>query len=178
MMTIWPDVRYSLRLLARQPGFTLVAILTLALGIGASTAIFSVIDAAILHPLPYPHPEHLVSVWIEQADPSGEPSRYGPSLADMRRWQDAGVFASIVAWRNAFLGRVIDGPEPERGGIGLGGATLATRVIASFLFQTTPTDPVTFTAVAITLIATGCLAAWVPARRAARVNPVTALRMH
>jgi predicted permease len=114
MTTIWQDVRYSLRLLARQPGFTLVAILTLALGVGASTAIFSVIDAAILHPLPYPHPEQLVSVWIEQVDPTGERSRYGPSLADLRRWQDAGVFASIAAWRHAFLGRVVDGPEPER----------------------------------------------------------------
>ena len=50
-------------------------------------------------------------------------------------------------------------------------------VIASFLFQTTPTDPGTFAAVAVTLAVTGCLAAWVPARRAARVDPVTALRV-
>ena len=62
METIWQDVRYSVRLLARQRGFALVAILTLALGIGASTAIFSVIDAAMLHPLPYRHPEQLVRV--------------------------------------------------------------------------------------------------------------------
>jgi ABC-type antimicrobial peptide transport system permease subunit len=59
---------------------------------------------------------------------------------------------------------------------GLGAAALATRVIASFLFKTTPTDPVTFVAVAITLAVAGCLAAWLPARRAARVDPVQALR--
>ena len=56
------------------------------------------------------------------------------------------------------------------------GAALATRVIASFLFNTTPTDPATFAVVAIVLAVVGCLAAWVPARRAARVDPVAALR--
>jgi len=60
--------------------------------------------------------------------------------------------------------------------VGLGAAALATRLIASFLFKTTPTDPVTFGAVAITLAVAGCLAAWLPARRAARVDPVQALR--
>ena len=61
--------------------------------------------------------------------------------------------------------------------VGLGAAALATRVIASFLFKTTPTDPATFAAVAVTLAVTGCLAAWVPARRAARVIQSTALRV-
>jgi ABC-type antimicrobial peptide transport system permease subunit len=61
--------------------------------------------------------------------------------------------------------------------VGLGAAALVTRVIASFLFNTTPTDPATFAVVAITLAVVGCLAAWVPARRAARVDPVSALRV-
>jgi ABC-type antimicrobial peptide transport system permease subunit len=60
--------------------------------------------------------------------------------------------------------------------LGLGGAVLATRTIATFLFQTTPTDPATFAAVAMSLATTACVAAWIPARRAARVDPVTALR--
>ena len=60
--------------------------------------------------------------------------------------------------------------------VGLGGAALATRVIAAFLFETTPTDPGTFVLVAVTLCAAACLAAWVPALRAARVDPVRALR--
>src|SRR5262245_32105103 len=63
--TVVQDVRYGLRLLAAHRGFTLVAILTLALGIGLSTALVSVIDATILHPLPYPHPEQLVDVLIK-----------------------------------------------------------------------------------------------------------------
>jgi len=60
--------------------------------------------------------------------------------------------------------------------IGLGGALVATRVIKTFLFETTPTDPLTLAAVAVTLAIAGTLAAWIPARRAARVDPVTALR--
>jgi ABC-type antimicrobial peptide transport system permease subunit len=60
--------------------------------------------------------------------------------------------------------------------VGIAAALAATRVIASFLFQTKPTDPMTLAAVAVTLAASGCLAAWIPARRAARVDPVTALR--
>ena len=60
--------------------------------------------------------------------------------------------------------------------VGIGGAALATRLIESFLFQTTPTDAGTFAAVATTLAVAAVLAAWIPARRAARVDPVQALR--
>ena len=59
----WQDVRFGVRMLLRSPGFTLAAVLALGLGIGASTAVFSVLDGVVLRPLPYANPEQLLMLW-------------------------------------------------------------------------------------------------------------------
>src|SRR4029078_5534758 len=79
------DLRYGLRMLARNPAFTAIAIIALALGIGANSAIFSVVDAVLLQPLPFKNPHQLVLLW-ENATHLGFP-RDTPSPANFRDWQ-------------------------------------------------------------------------------------------
>jgi len=97
--TFWQDVRYGLRQLRRNPGFTAVAVLTLALGIGANTLIFSVVNAAILHPLPFHDATRLVTLWATSPTVgySGPGSLTDP---DYKEWRAQNhVFSEIAAFR-------------------------------------------------------------------------------
>jgi putative ABC transport system permease protein len=91
------DLRYAMRMLFRTPGFSLVAIATLALGIGANTAIFSVIDAVLIEPLPFKDPSRLVVLWEENARRPGRSNVVAP--ANYLRWQDgAASFERMAAF--------------------------------------------------------------------------------
>jgi putative ABC transport system permease protein len=93
------DIRYGLRMLRKSPAFTTVAVLTLALGIGANTAIFSIVYAVLLKPLPYPHPHQLVSVTMAEPQ-EGIPSN-GTSYDNFREWRAQNhVFTEIGAFQS------------------------------------------------------------------------------
>lgn len=89
------DLRYGLRMLRKSPGFSAVAILTIALGVGATTAIFSVVDATLLHPLSYPHPEQLVNIQ-DDLPGIGAPD-VGMSVPELWDYQRSGIFQYVSA---------------------------------------------------------------------------------
>ena len=91
--TLTQDVRFSFRMLRKSPGFTAIAVLTIALGIGATTAIFSVVDATLLHPLPYPQPEQLVS--IQDDLPGAGAQDVGMSEPEWQDLQHSGIFEYV-----------------------------------------------------------------------------------
>ncbi|MBO0861193.1 MAG: ABC transporter permease, partial [Chloracidobacterium sp.] len=91
---LWQDLRFGARMSLKQPGFTLIAVLTLSLGIGANTAIFSFVNATLLRPLPYPDPERLVFVFETEPQLPKSPVT-GPDYLD---WKESNkVFESMAA---------------------------------------------------------------------------------
>src|SRR5438552_423371 len=97
MPSLLQDLKYGLRMLVKNPGFTAVAVLTLALGIGANTAIFSVVDGVLLKPLPYPHPEELVEVshaapGLGMKDLGVAPSTYFIYREQSHAFEDIGIY--------------------------------------------------------------------------------------
>jgi predicted permease len=96
MTQIISDIRYAARMLRNRPGFSLVAIITLSLGIGANTAIFSVVNAVVLNPLPFPHPEQIVFVRDDLTGRGVEDA--GLSVDELKDFQErSGVFDQISA---------------------------------------------------------------------------------
>src|SRR5260370_23374603 len=94
MQLLFQDIQFGARVLLRAPGMTLAVILALALGIGANTAMFSVVDALILHPLRYRNPSELVIV--RDRDPQGQ--LRGSSSGNFLDWRRAKSFSDMVGW--------------------------------------------------------------------------------
>ena len=198
MHTFWQDVRYGLRMLAKNPGFTSIAILTLALGIGANTAIFSLMDQILLRRLPVTHPDELVilrspgrgegHVWT---DGDGAQSFSYPAYKGLR---DSAAVSGMLA-RFAFDARIASRGQTERGLgelvvrtliykemgymvvagalVGLPVAYALARLSESLLYGVRANN------IGIYLVSLSVIAAaacYLPVRRATQVDPMVALR--
>ncbi|HEV3073401.1 MAG TPA: ABC transporter permease, partial [Thermoanaerobaculia bacterium] len=109
MKDIAGDLRYAVRTLAKNPGFAAAAVLTLALGIGANGAVFSVLRALLLRPLPYSQPERLVMVWSRW---TAFPKTW-VSVEEYRTWDEAGCFAGLALFDPGTV-NLTGGAEPEQ----------------------------------------------------------------
>lgn len=114
METLLKDIRYGVRGLLKRPGFTLVAVITLALGIGANTAIFSVVNTVLLRPLPYRDANHIVTVWQNNA--KAGVVRNDVSPANFLDWQEQSHSFESIAGIEPFGFGMIGNGEPERFG--------------------------------------------------------------
>ncbi|MEE8112145.1 MAG: ABC transporter permease, partial [Acidobacteriota bacterium] len=139
MQNLLSDLRFGFRMMARNPGFTVVAILTLALGIGANTAIFSVVNAVLLEPLPYGEPERIVGVWTTGQSVEIDKDIFSPAnfldLAEQNQ-----VFEAVAAY--SYFGFDVSdrGGEPT---------SLTVGLVSPAIFRVLRTEPVlgrTFTA--------------------------------
>jgi putative ABC transport system permease protein len=252
MEKLLQDLRYGVRVLMKKPGFTTIAILTLALGIGVNTAIFSVINSILLRPLPYEDPEGLVQVWEVSPKQKGTNETSSASLPNFVDWRDQNqTFEHLAAYLNRslnltegeqpervqgvlgspnffsllkvqpFIGRGFSADEAQPGkhtvmayvvtqrtneigirlalgarssdvvkmvvkqgmttalvgvGFGLATALALTRLMENLLYNVNGTDPVVFVAVSLILTGVALVACLVPARRAAKTDPMVALR--
>jgi len=131
MQTLRQDLRYGVRMLTKNPGFTVVAVLALTLGIGANTAIFSVVNSVLLRPLPYSEPGRLVQLWEVDAKKktSEMPASY-PNFADWRDQKNA--FEEVAAYSDWTFNLTGTG-EPER---------IRSAIISPAFFSTLGIKPI------------------------------------
>src|SRR5580658_6222680 len=127
MRTLLQDIRYGFRVLAKNPGFAAVAVLTLALGIGVNSAIFSLVDAVILRPLPYPEPEQLVGLgqWRNQRGEGYiQTGVSAPNIVDIAK---AGIFQQVAYYRWSGF-NITEGSRPES----IGGIQASVELLPMF----------------------------------------------
>ena len=137
MNSLVQDVRYALRLLAASPGFAAIALLTLALGIGANTALFSVVNGVLLNPLPYPHSDQLAGIYGETPGVSHASINY-PNFLDWQR--DTKTFASMAIYRNQDYNFVGAGLAERLSGYQISAGFFSTLGVNPVLGRTFRTD--------------------------------------
>ena len=145
------DLRYALRQLRHAPGFALTVALTLALSVGVATAVFCVIDTVILRPLPYVHPERIVSIQSISRSGYTQPASW-PSFRRVAWVLVAGTLAGIVL------------------------TFFARRIIGIIIYFEAQREAGSLVMIALALIFVGLVAALIPAVRAASIEPMQALR--
>jgi putative ABC transport system permease protein len=125
MQTLWQDLRYGVRILLKHPGFTLIAVLTLGLGIGANTAIFSVVNSVLMRPLNYPAAERVMTVWEDHTRRDGPQREWTgpPGVEDWRAQQN--VFEHVAAVNN-WAPTLTEAGEPQA----LAGASVSHEAFA------------------------------------------------
>src|SRR5271156_4088538 len=130
MRFLLQDMRYGVRLLAKNPGFTVVVVLTLALGIGVNSSIFSLLDAVILRPLPYPEPEQLVGLgqWRNQKGEGYiQTGVSAPNIVDIAK---TGIFQQVAYYRWSGF-NITEGSRPES----IGGIEASAELLPMFGVQ-------------------------------------------
>ncbi len=115
MDTLWQDVKYSLRGMVRQPGFSIIVVITLALGIGANAAIFSLLNSVVLRPLPYQDPDGLVFVWEQNYQRDVETNVVSP--ANYFAWKDQNEVFSEIGTISQMSATITGDLGPERVGV-------------------------------------------------------------
>lgn len=186
MNTVPQDLRYAARMPAKAPGFALVAIATLAIGIGLNTAMFSVVHTVLVKPLPYAEPDRLLAIF--EANPekgwlagASSPTNFLDWKAQNRTFTAMSAYnEGTVTLTGSDIIRMVLKEAMMTVAIGVVGglltAALLTRFLASLVFGIGVHDPITMVAVSLTLVAFALFASYWPARRATQVDPMIALR--
>jgi ABC-type antimicrobial peptide transport system permease subunit len=184
------DFRFAFRMLRKNPGFTAVAVLTLALGIGGTTAIFSVIYGAVLAPLPYADNHRLVVLFSQDVSKGAKNYLAPTSASEFLDYQEQNqvfdeVFANVAGRENSIVLSGSDGTEPLRGirtsgnffqVLGVPESIALAKVLQNRIWGIKSADPLKLVAVSLLLTFVGLTACYFPARQATKIDPMEALR--
>jgi hypothetical protein len=198
MSTVLQDLRYALRILWKNSGFTCVAVVALALGVGANTTIFSAFNALLLRPFNFPDPDSLVVLWERPPNTTVRNSAAPANFLAVREQNT--TFSHLALYNSNSLNltegdkeigvRMALGATPRDirrmvvgqgmmlavAGIGLIASYWLMQGLTILLYGVSASDPLTFGLISLLLMLVAFAANYIPARRATKVDPMVALR--